>query len=402
MVQMFVKRTRLLLLLIASTIFGMSVMYSSKRLPISLNKHKYAVDRTTLPFNYNNNLEWNRLVDMIEIKGKSQNSFQSKRFLQILFINKPFWIDIARGNEYIRNNCHLKNCVLTNKITNISQMSAVVFSTTNKVRYDSSYLKGKRPYSQVWVFITMEPPEAVPSSRRWYRDPIWKKTMNWSWGYRLDSDIFRPIQVLTTRHVLPIRGYDAIFKRKNKFAAWVVSHCHAMSLRDEYVNALIREGVQVDIFGKCSKNKTIVSRKVAHQQINDDYKFYLSFENNFCKDYVTEKFYTYLGLDTILVVRGGLNYSEHFDQDAFIDTSSFSTVKALASYMLRVSQDIKLYTRYLQKKDMYKIADSYYSMYESECRLCDMIYNQERYQKTYEDITTYIHNGTCFNPDKIV
>ncbi|XP_053387187.1 alpha-(1,3)-fucosyltransferase fut-5-like [Mercenaria mercenaria] len=349
---------------------------------------------------YSNKQELNRLVDMTETKENPQDTVQSKNIQQILFINKPAWIDIARTNEYLRNKCHFKNCVMTNKVNNIPQMSAVVFSTPHALKFGCPYLKSKRPYSQIWVFMTFEAPSGRPS---WYRDRVWKNTMNWSWGYRLDSDIFRPIQVLTTRSVLPHRDYDTIFKRKKKLAAWVVSNCHAKSLRDEYVHALIREGIQVDIFGKCSKNKSRVSRDDIHRLINEDYKFYLSFENNFCKDYVTEKFYTYLGLDTILIVRGGLNYSEHFNQNAFIDTSSFSSVKSLASYMLKVSQDMKLYTRYLRNKDIYNIADSNYnSMYESECRLCEKINNKERYEKTYEDIATYLHNGTCFNPDIIV
>ncbi|XP_045185055.2 alpha-(1,3)-fucosyltransferase C-like [Mercenaria mercenaria] len=401
MVQLkrFVRRSRYSLLRCIAMTYGMFVMYFGRRLFISLNKHEYLVSRSSLLYIYNNTPVWNKLVDMNEVKAKPQSTFKSIR--QILFINTPFWLNIAKGNAYIRNKCHFKNCVMTNKVNNISQMSAVVFSTPYTLKYGCSYLKSKRPYSQVWVFMTFEPPEA--SRQWWYRDPIWRKTMNWSWGYRLDSDIFRPIQVLTTRNVLPNRDNDTIFKRKKKLAAWVVSHCHVKSLRDEYVHALIREGVQVDIFGKCSKNRTNVSRKDIQQRINDDYKFYLSFENNICKDYVTEKFYTYLGLDTILVVRGGLNYSKHFNQNSFIDTSSFSTVKSLASYMLKVSQDIKLYTGYLRNKDMYNIAGSgTNSMYESECRLCEKINNQERYKKTYEDIATYIHNDTCFNPHEIL
>ncbi|XP_045184955.2 alpha-(1,3)-fucosyltransferase C-like [Mercenaria mercenaria] len=395
-----VKLIRSRYMLLPVIIPGMMLMFFGSRLSISINKQEYSASRTTLPYIYSNKQERNKLVDMIETKEKPQDTIKGKNIRQILFINKPVWIDIAKANEYLRNKCHFKNCVMTNKVNNISQMSAVVFSTPEPLKYGSSYLKNKRPYSQVWVFMTFEPPAGRPS---WYRDPVWKNSMNWSWGYTLDSEIFRPNQVLTTRDVLPYRNYDIIFKRKKKLAAWVVSHCHAQSLRDEYVHTLIQEGVQVDIFGKCSKNKTRVSREDIHRLINEDYKFYLSFENNFCKDYVTEKFFTYLGLDTILVVRGGLNYSEHFNQNAFIDTSSFSTVKSLASYMLKVSQDMKLYTRYLQNKDVYNIADSKLNaMHESECRLCERINNQEQYKKTYEDIATYLHNGTCFNPDKIV
>ena len=49
------------------------------------------------------------------------------------------------------------------------------------------------------------------------------------------------------------------------------------------------------------------------------YRFYLSFENAICRDYVTEKIFNALRLNTIPVVLGGADYSALLPPHSFID-----------------------------------------------------------------------------------
>ena len=72
--------------------------------------------------------------------------------------------------------------------------------------------------------------------------------------------------------------------------AWIVSHCNAVNNRDEYVAELKKTGVEVDIFGNCGENIYHLNGTQIKDLITR-YKFFLSFENSLCKDYITEKIF---------------------------------------------------------------------------------------------------------------
>ncbi|KAL4219004.1 fucosyltransferase 4 (alpha (1 3) fucosyltransferase myeloid-specific) [Mactra antiquata] len=314
--------------------------------------------------------------------------------INILWINKPVWVNLQSINQGLAITCPYKNCRMTDNAKNIKQNSALVFSAQDEL-IATIHPKNK-PFGQVWIFLRMEPP--TRDKVRWISDPIWSKTMNWSWGYRLDSDIFRPVQTLVTRKTPPERNYIDIFKRKTKVAAWVVSNCKTQSRRVEYVEQLIRYGVPIDVIGKCSREKQKIDSNSIEALINKHYKFYLSFENSFCKDYVTEKFYSYYNLDVITIVRGGINYTQHFDGTTFINAADFKSAKALANYILLLNSDEELYIKYLKQKDRYEAKSIQAIQHETNCRLCERLNNKEKYYNLYENISKYIFKDTCYTP----
>lgn len=63
----------------------------------------------------------------------------------------------------------------------------------------------------------------------------------------------------------------------------------------------------LDIYGECGRG--FVSKQ-EEKSLWQDYKFYLSFENSHCLDYITEKFFKVLVWDVIPIVRGAsIRYS---------------------------------------------------------------------------------------------
>ncbi len=57
-----------------------------------------------------------------------------------------------------------------------------------------------------------------------------------------------------------------------------------------------------------------------------EYKFYLSFENSVCEDYVTEKFWKVLDYSVIPVVLGGANYSKFAPAKSYINIRDYATI----------------------------------------------------------------------------
>lgn len=81
--------------------------------------------------------------------------------------------------------------------------------------------------------------------------------------------------------------------------AWFVSNCHPRNQRMHYAKELSKY-IQVDIYGTCGSLRCPRSQSQAcFDMLDEDYKFYLAFENSNCKDYITEKFFVNgLGYDT--------------------------------------------------------------------------------------------------------
>lgn len=105
--------------------------------------------------------------------------------------------------------------------------------------------------------------------------------------------------------------YDYFNNGKNqRLAAALISNCHkatVTSARMEYIDEM-RKYMNVDVFGacgiKCGDSDSKVRESFCKHEISRKYKFYLAFENSFCKEYISEKFFDTLRLDIVPVVLG--------------------------------------------------------------------------------------------------
>ena len=141
--------------------------------------------------------------------------------------------------------------------------------------------------------------------------------------------------------------YIAQFGRENKHlagdtkkrtaAAWFVSHCATQARRELYVKRL-KKHLPVDIYGKCGALQCSRANETeCYLRAEQKYKFYLSFENSVCEDYVTEKFFNAMRYRMIPVTYNGVNMSGVAPPHSYINTLDFKTVSALAKYLKNVN-----------------------------------------------------------------
>ena len=183
--------------------------------------------------------------------------------------------------------------------------------------------------------------------------------------YRMDSDIVRPYGWLSSRtsprtyppaelNWLQPRPLTAAQKEKHshpkkKMIAWMVSNCDTLSKREDYV-AMLSDIVPVDIFGICGDLQCGQTEhhntEECDNMLEKEYKFYLSFENSLCSDYVTEKFYRALSLDIVPVVMGGADYKKRAPPKSYIDVMDFESPEHLAEFLLQLDKDDEEYLSY--------------------------------------------------------
>lgn len=233
---------------------------------------------------------------------------------------------------FISKKCSYNNCFVTDNqayFNDITEFDALVFNVVELRTNTSLPLPGNRSPHQKYVLVSRE------SSVYYPLPPIFDGYFNWTWTYRIDSDIsFKYITVRNKRgevigpnknvnwiNIDDMKPTSKYIKRKlrhKKFAAvWFVSNCDSSSRRETFAlnlqQELIKLGQDLDIYGSCGNLNCPRDgwEQECHAAIESDYYFYLAFENSFNEDYVTEKLLTALEHFAVPVVLGGANYSRY-------------------------------------------------------------------------------------------
>ena len=105
------------------------------------------------------------------------------------------------------------------------------------------------------------------------------------------------------------------------------------------------------------------------------YKFYLSFENANCKDYITEKFFTALkSEEAIPVALGGASlddYATSAPPHSYIHVNEFPTVEALAKKLEYLAQNETAYKEYFWWTEYYQVSSLWDHYVSAQCDLCE-------------------------------
>ncbi|ESO95849.1 hypothetical protein LOTGIDRAFT_95429, partial [Lottia gigantea] len=211
----------------------------------------------------------------------------------------------------------------------------------------------KRYDNQVFVLHNHEPQCSFSKNHVIFKD-TWKSCFNWTMWYREDSDIHEPYGLIVKRRQVLETNFTEIYFKKTKMAAAMVSNCNGQSQRMKYIRKLMTLGVEIDVFGACGEHSCPRGKDGdCRDNINKRYKFFLSFENSFCPDYISEKFFHPYQGDIINVARGGGNYSKEAPEGTYINTRDFKTIKDVADYIIRLSKNKDEYIHILKQKNKY-------------------------------------------------
>ncbi|XP_052782237.1 alpha-(1,3)-fucosyltransferase fut-5-like [Mya arenaria] len=339
------------------------------------------------------------LVDIQEgmvAEQRSKVNTSSGKSQSILWYKKPNWVSLSFANNALKTVCVYSNCLMTDAVGDLRSHSAIVFTMTQRNDYSPPIMHSERRTDQAWIFFGLESP--INHKHLGHRHSSWYRTMNWSMSYRTDADIVYPYGMLVTKAGPPVQVKPSVYKQKRKWAAWIVSNCGADSWRDEFVHEMRASGLQIDVFGRCSGSE-FTNINTLRASIEKDYKFYLSFENSLCTDYITEKFFRYYNWEIVLVTRGGANYSELLPRDTFIDSAHYPSAKELVQYLLQVGDSESKYLSYLNNKNKYASTELVPSSF---CSICEKVNNLKKNRKTYTDHVSYVHNvSKCWGPSDI-
>lgn len=247
----------------------------------------------------------------------------------------------------------------------------------------------KRSPHQRYVFWTQESPGFHRHMSAWQG---LKDYFNWTMTYRWDSDIVHTygyVVPLNTGRKEPMINYA---QGKTRMAAWFVSNCNATG-RSEYVRRLQRY-VDVDIYGRCGNLTCPRSEDDScRKMLEAKYKFYISFENSNCLDYVTEKLFDNLQLRVVPIVMDlNGNYARLAPPGSFINALDFPTVQTLADYLLLLDRNDTLYNQYFEWKDRYEVRNKPEQIRQWLCRFCSLLY--EDTNKVYHDLNEWWVKGS--------
>jgi hypothetical protein len=123
----------------------------------------------------------------------------------------------------------------------------------------------------------------------------------------------------------------------------------------------------------------------------------LAFENQFCNDYATEKFFQRME-HSVVITLGQANYSEIAPPHSSISVFDFETAKDLATYLNELDQDDEGYLSYFWWKDHYTVRHPRSNngfgngFGPSMCHLCAKLHDRDEPPKIYDDMERWWRN----------
>ena len=252
---------------------------------------------------------------------------------------------------YAGHNCPIP-CELTTDKRRVHEASALVIHARNAHELPPRIYK-----NLTWILHTNENPVYTAS----LRDPKIMGQFNYFASYRLDSDFPCP------EFVKPTLVPPVSFSQKTGLVMAVFSNCEPV--RTQYLAELM-EYIEVDSYGACFRNRNTLAkrRKTSRHDVTEvqrNYKFSVVFPNSDCDFYMTEKIYSALSAGSVPIWLGTDAIDEVLQwgnlKHSIIKVKDFSSPKALAEFLTKLSENETEYSKYLKwKYEGFQFPKEYY------------------------------------------
>ncbi|KAI9562684.1 hypothetical protein GHT06_010138 [Daphnia sinensis] len=294
-------------------------------------------------------------------------------------------------------------CLTTTDRSFVNDSDAIIFHARDINVNDLPPDGWRRPH-QHYIFLLYESPENTNLDM--LRQPLFRHYFNRTMTYRRDSDVFdlhpygrmecidaaspscTEFPRTTQNNIIQADSSTSVpvnvdLTFKNRTIAWFVSNCKTNSRR-ELLASKLSQFIPVDIYGACKNgNNTCIDRAACDETLSRHYRFYLSFENSLCLDYVTEKLYRPLQFSAVPVVYGGADYSMYLPAGSYVNAMDFDSPEHLADHLNKLMVDDELYLTYFRWKEKYTIKRF---PKIGMCQLCRLLGDPETKDKSYADM----------------
>ena len=326
-----------------------------------------------------------------------ENNYWRPEKIKKILIYTPFfyvwdWADSVKKSVKECKNI-TSECEVTRNRSEIAESSAIVFHATDYWKLYNSEMPKYRHPRQVWVMFTME-------ANPYMTGALPNHTFNWTMSYRRDATIVTPYggpYVKKTEEELNGGDQDfAIdyFSEKTKFAVIQVSNCRDTARRYRIIHELSKY-IELEQFGKCPGNVICKVGEVTFEECTNrlkHYKFYLAFENSYCRDYITEKYWqSQLDRHQIPVVAYSKATTELLPPHSYINIFDFPNLKAVADKMIEIGSNKTLYNTYFEWQNYYKSVGR-----NPYCEMCEFLH-ANRTAQSY-DLEAWMKHDSCSLP----
>ncbi|XP_026729646.1 alpha-(1,3)-fucosyltransferase C-like [Trichoplusia ni] len=316
--------------------------------------------------------------------------------------NIPFKYMGKGRSGFIERKCPYTNCIVTGDrklLNSVLDFDVIAFAGPELWNANKSSMPSERLPYQKYVFASIESPHNYPLCIF-----AFDGYFNWTWTYKLDSDIrwgYIVIRDIHNKIVGPktdmhwlrqdqMSPVNETFKRqlksKTKAAVWFVSNCYTRSVREGFIiklgRVLYNYNLKLAVYGRCGYlNCSREEQDRCDKIVRERFYFYLAFENAFSEDYVTEKLLTPLQNNAVPIVYGAANYTRFLPEGSYLNAQKLG-IYQLAEKMDELIRNPDMYAEYFRWKNHYTYHKTTDSVETNEyCKMCAALNDEESVRK---------------------